>query len=356
MKYQAKFAAIWSIGALALAFVMFASLAGCKSGSGGDDDDNATLPGAQKSAAQISVANGETVMTLDASTQTRIGITVAPLAQTTSRAQESLPAVVLSPVDLATARGNLLSAQAQLQKAHVEEDVASKEYSRLKALYANDQNVSQKSLEAAEGTEQADQTDVTAAEQQVSLQKSLIAQEWGGTVADWAQQDTPTFERVLSQADALIQVTMPADSSLAAPKSVSVQNVDGSKSEASVVSAFPRVDPRVQGRSFLYVMSPRAPVAPETSLLAYVSVGSEMKGVVVPTSAVVWSEGTAWVYEQTGPSKFTRRQVPTDFPLPSGFFVAKGFATNDKVVTVGAQALLSEEFLLRGASAGTNND
>ena len=355
MKYRSKSAAIASIGVLALAFV--APLAGCKGGSGhDDDDDNATLPAAQKSAAQISVVNGETVMALDAPTQTRIGLTLAPLAQTTSRAQESLPAVVLSPVDLATARGNLLAAEAQLQKARVEVGVANKEYARLKALFANDQNVSQKSLEAAEGTAQADQADVTAAEEQVNLQKSLIGQQWGGSVADWAQQDTARFERVLNQTDMLLQVTMPADSSLGGPKSISVQNMDGSRTEASLVSPFPRVDPRVQGRSFLYVMSPRTPIAPETSLLADVSVGNQMKGVVVPTSAVVWSEGTAWVYEQTGANQFTRRQVPTDFPLANGFFVAKGFSPNDKVVTVGAQALLSEEFLLRGASAGTNDD
>jgi multidrug efflux system membrane fusion protein len=357
MRFPPKFAAVASIGALAFVFVAFMALAGCKSeAGGGDDDDNATLPGAQKGTAQISVVNGETVLTLDAATQTRIGLTTAPLGQTTSRAQQSLPAVVLSPVDLATSRGSLLSAQAQLQKARVEEDVANKEYTRLQTLYANDQNVSQKSLEAAQGTAQADQTDVAVAEQQVSLQKSLVGQQWGATVADWAQQDTPTFERLLNQTDALVQVTVPADSSLAAPKSLYVQSADGSKTEATLVSSFPRVDPRVQGRSFLYVMSPRAPIAPETTLLAYVSVGSQMKGVVVPSSAVVWSEGTAWVYQQTGPGQFTRRQVPADFPLENGIFVAKGLPIEDNVVTVGAQALLSEEFLLRGASAGTNDD
>jgi hypothetical protein len=190
----------------------------------------------------------------------------------------------------------------------------------------------------------------------VTLQKSLIGQQWGATVADWAQQDSPDFERVLDQRDALVQVTAPIDSSLAAPKSVSVENPDGSKSEAKLISSFPRVDSRVQGRSFLYVMSPRSPIAPETSLLAEVSVGGEMKGVVVPTSAVVWSEGRAWVYQQTGPSQFTRRAVATDLPLANGYFVAKALPTMDKVVTVGAQALLSEEFLLRGASAGQNND
>ena len=334
-------------------------LSGCRgqSGSGdGDADDQATLPQTQKSPAQISVVNGESVITLDAATQTRLGLTVAPLATTTSHAQQQFPAVVLSTTDLATLRGNLLAAQAQLQKARVTADVATKEYARLKTLYSPDQNISRKSLEAAEGESEADQTDVTAAQQQVDLQKSLIAQQWGGTIADWAQQDSAAFERVLSQHDALVQVTMAADSTLSAPASATVENFDGSKSKARLISAFPRVDPRVQGRSFLYVMSPRAPVAPETSLLADVPVGSAMEGVVVPTSAVVWWEGRAWVYQQTGESQFTRRAVPANVPFAAGYFVSSGLPSDKKVVTVGAQALLSEEFLLRGASAGTNDN
>lgn len=343
-----------------LAFVFSISsllwLSGCKSGPGGDDDDETTLPQAQKSAAQLSVVNGESVIALDPATQTRLGLTLAPLATTTSHAQQQFPAVVLSTTDLATLRGNLLSAQAQFEKARVTADVANKEYTRLKTLYSQDQNISRKSLEAAEGESEVDQTDVAAAQQQLDLQKSLIAQQWGGTIADWAQQDSPAFERVLSQHDALVQVTMAADSTFSAPPSVTVENLDGSKSEARLVSRFPRVDPRVQGRSFLYIVSPRVPIAPETSLLADIAVGTSMKGVVVPTSAVVWSEGRAWVYQQTGDSQFTRRAVPTNIPLAAGYFVSSGLPADKKVVTVGAQAMLSEEFLLRGASAGTNDD
>ena len=77
-----------------------------------------------------------------------------------------------------------------------------------------------------------------------------------------------------------------------------------------------------------------------------------MKGLIVPTSAVVWSEGKAWVYQQTAADHFTRRAVPTDIPVEKGFFVAEGFSPGDKLVTRGAQALLSEELLLHGQSGG----
>jgi multidrug efflux system membrane fusion protein len=356
MNYFSRRVAIHAFCSLALAFVVLACLNGCKGQLGADDDDQATLPNAQKGPAQIAVVKGETVITLDPATQTRLGLAVATLTTTTSHAQQSFPAVVISPADLVTARTNLLAAQAQVQKAQFADTVANKEYSRLKALYANDQNVSQKSLEAAQGTAEADQTDVATAQQDLNLQKSLIAQSWGDAIANWAQQNSPAFERIIDQRDALVQVTLPADASLNAPKSLAIENLDGSKTQASLVSAFPRVDARVQGRNFLYVMPSRSPAAPDTNLIAQISVGSAMRGVVVPTSAVVWSEGRAWVYQQTGASQFTRRAVSTDLPLANGYFVSQGLPTEDKVVTVGAQALLSEEFLLRGASAGENDD
>lgn len=344
------------IGAAVFAAAALTWLGGCGGQGGGDDDDQTTLPNAQKELAKIAIVNGETAITLDPATQARLGLNTAALVPTTSRGQQTFPAMVLSSADLATARSNYLAAQAQVQKARVDADVANKEYARLKGLYAEDQNISQKSLEAAQGVAEADQTDVATAQQQVELQETLIAQQWGETVANWVQQNSPEFQRVIGQQDALLQVTIAADAPIAAPKSVAIENLDGSKTEARLVSPFPRVDPRIQGRSFLYVMSARAPVAPDTSLLADVAVGSQIKGVIVPSAAVVWSEGKGWAYQQTGASQFTRRPVATNLPVANGYFVSSGLPTTEKVVTTGAQALLSEEFLLRGASAGANND
>jgi multidrug efflux pump subunit AcrA (membrane-fusion protein) len=87
------------------------------------------------------------------------------------------------------------------------------------------------------------------------------------------------------------------------------------------------------------------------SLVAHLSVGDPMRGVIVPTSAVVWSQGKAWVYLQTAPDRFTRRPVATDIAVEAGFFVGSVLRAGDKVVTEGAQALLSEEVLKRGAGA-----
>ncbi len=97
-------------------------------------------------------------------------------------------------------------------------------------------------------------------------------------------------------------------------------------------------------------------LTPGVNLLAHLSVGNQMQGVIVPSSAVVWSEGRTWVYEQTASDRFTRRVVATDTPIEAGFFVAQGFSPGDRVVTQGAQALLSEELLLHSQAGGASDE
>jgi hypothetical protein len=328
-------------------------LGGCKTPY--DKDDEGRPAQSNKGPAQIATENGRTVLTLDPPTQNRLGLEVATLAATVTRTQSTFPAVVLSVQDLAASRNSYIAAQTQVQKAHVEAEVARNEYTRLKTLFEGDQNISEKSLQSAKGTLDANEADVRAGEQQQALQESVARQEWGGVAAEWLVKGSPELQRILEQSEVLVQLTMPSGVTCGAPRAILLEIPGGTRTEASLVSTFPRVDPRIQGRSFLYVAHARPGLAPSVNLLAHLSVGNAMKGLIVPTEAVVWSEGKAWVYQQTATDRFTRRAVPTDIPVERGFFVAAGFSPGDKLVTQGAQALLSEELLLHG-QAGAETD
>jgi hypothetical protein len=291
------------------------------------------------------------VLTLDSPTQSRLGLDVAALAATVTRAQATFPAVVLSVQDLTTSRNTYIAAETQVQKARVEAEVAHKEYTRLKTLFDENQNISEKSLQSAEATLRANEADVRAGEQQLTLQESIARQEWGSVASKWVE-GSPELQRILDQTEMLVQMTMPSGIAYAAPRTISLEIPGGTRTEATFVSTFPRVDPRIQGKSFLYLAHARPGLIPGVNLLAHLSVGNPMKGLVVPTSAVVWSEGRAWVYQQTAADRFTRRAVPTDIPIEKGFFVTEGFSPGDKLVVQGAQALLSEELLLHGQGGG----
>jgi hypothetical protein len=340
---------------LAFALVMLTLLDGCQHRAEQQKDKHAEAQD-RKAPAQITVENGRTLITLDAPTQRRLGFTVVPLAPTVTREQAAFPAVVLSVQELATFRNTYVVTQAQLQRARLQADVAGKEYARLKALFEENQNISEKSLQSAEAAWRSDEADVRAGEQQLSLQAASIRQEWGEVVTKWATEGSAQFQRILDGGESLIEMTVPSGAVFAPPKSISLELPSGSRSQATSVSAFSKVDPRIQGRSFLYLASGQPRLPPGLNLVARLSVGSPLKGVIIPASAVIWSEGKAWVYVQVSNDGFTRSPVATDVPVDDGFFATEGFSIGDKIVTVGAQALLSEEMLLHSQGGGSGDE
>ena len=84
--------------------------------------------------------------------------------------------------------------------------------------------------------------------------------------------------------------------------------------------------------------------APGTPLLAYLPTSAAaVQGVVVPSGAVVWYAGQPWAYVQAGPTRFARRPLGQAAETDGGFFVTGDLKAGDRVVTSGAQLLLSEE-------------
>jgi hypothetical protein len=91
-------------------------------------------------------------------------------------------------------------------------------------------------------------------------------------------------------------------------------------------------------------------LGPETSALAGVKAETVGHGgAPVPLGAVVRHEGRTWVYVQRAPGSFARREILLSAPGPHGARV-RGIATDERIVTVGAGLLLSEE--LKGKISG----
>jgi hypothetical protein len=328
-------------------------LAGCKKLDRDDDDeDRPRTAAATPPPAQISFENGEVILTMDEAAQKRMGVEVTGLTGESNRPKADVPATVLSAQDLASFRNSYVAALSQIEKNRVDVEVSRKQYARAKSLFDSDQNISAKVLESADGNLRSLETQQRAAEQELNLQGSMAEQQWGSVVAKWAMDGSPELDRILGMRDVLIQVTLPFGQNYAAPKTILVEVPGRTRAEATLISAFPRVDPRIQGRSFLYSAPAQPDFTPGVNLVSHLSVGESMRGVVVPTTAVVWSEGKAWAYLQSGARQFFRRQIPTDSPVDAGYFVTAGFSAGNKVVTQGAQSLLSEEALLEGYGGG----
>jgi hypothetical protein len=72
--------------------------------------------------------------------------------------------------------------------------------------------------------------------------------------------------------------------------------------------------------------------------------------VLVPRNAVFRFDSATWIYHQTSDDTFVRESIVLDTPLSDGWFVEGELKPGDKVVSVGAQQLLSEE--LKGQGGG----
>jgi len=246
---------------------------------------------------------------------------------------------VLDPGPLAQVAADLVTAEAAGQASQ-------SELKRLKTLAAQN-NASERALQAAEATAIHDQAQIQA------IRLKLLAS-WGNAISE--RKDLPDLVQSLaSLASALVVLEVPAGEVLpGAPTGARIYTLgeETNPVPAQILGPAPAADPQMQGKGFQCLLSPNtAKLIPNVSVTGLLSFSGEPRsGVLLPRGAVVQFNGTTWVYVQTEPDEFERREVRLSSPLPDGWFVEKGLKPGDKVVTTAAQQLLSEE--LKGQLTG----
>jgi hypothetical protein len=300
---------------------------------------------AVKAPSHVSVQNGLTVVTLDAATQAREGIRVALLRGTSMHNELHGTAVIMAVNDLATLRNSYVAARSKMDRDRVDVSTSRSQYERTKTLYNENQNMSLKAMQDAEAAYRNNQAQLMADEQNTKLQLDTVRQQWGSVVAGWIANSSPTLNAVLEQHGFFAQVIFPPGEIATPTATLSLTSPGNQLIQAHLVSPLSQVNPQIQGISFLYLVPSRPGIAVGMNLAVFVPVGRPVKGALLPQSAVVWWQGKAWVYEATSATTFTRREIATDNPVSGGYFVpGSAFTPGTKLVTAGAQALLSEEF------------
>jgi hypothetical protein len=103
-------------------------------------------------------------------------------------------------------------------------------------------------------------------------------------------------------------------------------------------------DPTLPGRS-LFALLRTADIPEGVRIQALPVAGnSGVRGVLVPSSAVVVSEGQYWCYLRKGTDSFLRAPITVDRPLAQGYFVpADRIAPGAEIVTAAAGLLLARQ-------------
>jgi hypothetical protein len=296
-------------------------------------------------AAEAPKAAGPKAITVDAVAQARFGVTVSTLKGVAAPTGAATTARVLDP-------GPLLRLDSDLAAAAAGFAASRAEALRARKLFSQDRTVSARVVEAATAQEQADLQRVNAAHRELALQ-------WGGGVADLQAHRRAELLDELSGAKAeLVRVEIPTESPI--PRAGSSIEVRGNSaaevSHGTVLGTLPTADPRLQTRGVLVELKGGAATLPIGQMLSAEVPSVEVAGadgVILPRAALLRRDARVWVYVQTAPTAFVRREVRDFRPVLSGWFVAKGFAPGERVVATGAAALLGVE---SPAPADTDTD
>ena len=313
----------------AFCFLLLALAAGCSK--------QAAPPAASEKAAAPESrvkhgTNGETIITLDAATQKLMGLQTTALEAATLPPQAKGYGRVLDPSPLASLAADIATAQSANAASQAE-------LKRLKTL-ATQQNASERAVQAAEAAATRDQT-------QIETARLKLLAGWGPALA--GRQDLTGLVQALgSQSNALVEVDLPAGQSLATnPTSARLLPLasDSKPTEARFLGPAPAVDPQLQAKGYLFLVEANdAHLAPGATVTAFLNLpGEPQAGVIVPRAAVIRFNGAAWLYLQTSETTFQRVELALDPVLADGWFVRSGLKPADKIVTTGAQELLSEE-------------
>lgn len=297
-----------------------------------------------KAASRVSTDDGKTVLSFDLAAQRANGIITSVLAATTQRAEAQATGVVVQLQPLLDLKASYNTPATDLIRARANARASSAEYERLRLLNENGKNAADKAVEAARATAESDAALVQNAQQAITVLKGSTLLHWGPVVAGWIEGNSPQLDALLMQQTFLLQVTSTTAGPFASPKQAVVQYPDGTHATAQFVSVLPQLDPRLQVPSLLYLIAPHAGLVPGVNVSVFLPSGGEQTGVIVPSSAVVWSQGSAWCYVEQSPGKFERLPIETGRPEAHGWFVKEGIQLGARVVTSGAQTLLSEEF------------
>lgn len=297
---------------------------------------------------RVSTENGAAMVTLSSETQSQSGIVASPLGPSNYQAGLSAFGTVVNLESYSESRTRYLAARAEAGVVRASLANSQQEYQRMLQLNRDDHNISDRALAAAEATWKADEARLAAAESAAASIRDTMRQQWGETMTSWATQQPAgdPLQRLLQYKEVLLQVTLPFESPTPDKEAVLMVEPSGSGKpvRAVFVSVSPKTDAAIQGKTFYY-RAPADSLRVGMRVTAHLAqAGKTTAGVVVPASAIVWYGGKAWVYQQQGEDRFIRRQVSTEREAGAGWFNAGTFEVGDKVVTSGAQLLLSEEF------------
>ncbi len=301
-----------------------------------------------ESADRVEEKDGISIVSLSPAVQKNSGIETATV-DAMAYQDEINSFGTVTPIDsLIATKAEVAHLQAQLSANAASKKQYQVQYERLKALNADDKNVSDLAVQQAQAKLSNANANIQSAAVQIKNLEASTKLKWGRLLANAAfgKQSSPVFKKLLSRDHVLIQVSLPFNT--ADPKAgnvIEVTPLNGTHPiKATYLSAAATADRNGAGKTFYYsAPANNLRTGMRVSVHANASESSASEGIVIPSNAVVWYAGTPWAYFKQGGNQFVRKPISADTEVDAGWFNI-GFNADSEVVVKGAQLLLSEEF------------
>lgn len=266
--------------------------------------------------------------------RTKAGLVLAKPVAATVAPEVTGYAKVMDPSTLVTIGSELATAKAAL-------DASQKELARTQKLFSAGGNASAQSVETAEAAVARDTAALSSA------QTRLLAA-WGRD----AVKDLAAIAGALDQGGALVRIDLlPGEIVADAPKEAKL-SLPGSAPafSAAVIGPAPTADAQVQGSSFLALVKDRAPSIGSALRATVPGVGEATAVLTIPRDAVVYHQGSPWIFVLGEEDTFERKLVALGRAVDGDRVAVSGVDADEQVVVAGAQQLLAAELQAGGAS------
>jgi len=267
--------------------------------------------------------------------QQRYGVETATLGATEFRPMLQAYGEVVDPTPLLTQANDL-------HLAEIQEQVARDEAGRLAALYQDNQLASKREVDQAAALAE------TAALQTKLAQQALQLM-WGNGIGTLTKEERSTLlDALLGGKKALLRLSLPVATTIPGnPQGARISPLGAGAQALAATSLW--LDPKtgLTKQPGFYVLIEATEQAWPVGLAvtgAIETATTADKGLLVPTAAVIYEQGAAWLFQQTGKEDYTQQLIPNDRPMDGGWFVAEGLLdATQPVVIRGAQSILGQK-------------
>jgi len=266
-------------------------------------------------------------------------------------------ATLVNLVPLLQARATYFNALAQQKQAQLQLDQAQRDMQRVQKLH-QEQAVSKRKL-----VQHKNQLELTKAHFQASRLNSTTLHlqteaQWGKKISHWfLSENNPSFLALSQSSQQLYLVHLPLTIKNAL-NSISLQDFSASEltQTAQLISSAPIFTAAQQAGTPYFYLSESSFKGHYPRVIARLPTQeNQITGVIIPSSALIWHLGQAFVYIQVEDEQFKRIKIDHKKLINADhYFIQHVLQQNDLLVINGAQMLLSEEF--RGQIPAEDDD